>query len=277
MEQPQRKPIKIIKSGTVSICEYLSEVWEYRNLILVFARVDFKLQYVQTRLNIFWAFLRPLMVLLLFSFVFDRLFQIRELKYPYMLFAFTGLIVWNNFSFMVNNASGVIVANQQLVKKMYFPRIILVISKVLISLIEVGISLILLLGLILLLKYPLSAHIVFLPVFICVALIPGCAIAIWLNTLTIRYRDLNHFIPTLVGFLIWLTPVFYPVTLIPKEYYFLIYLNPLSGIIQGFRWVVLGDTFPSIWFLPSLLFSLLALIIGIFFFIRSEASMADHI
>ena len=277
MEAIHRKPIKIITPDDSTVSEYLAEVWQYRNLILVFARLDFRLQFIQTRLNFLWVLLRPLMVLALFTFVFDRLMHIPGLSYPYVLFAFTGLILWNNFSFLVSNGGSVIIANQQLIKKMYFPRLILVISKVLMSLIEVGVSILLLLVLMLFLGYPVSVHIIFLPLVIIAALIPGFAVALWLCALTIRYRDLNQFVPTLIGFLIWLTPVFYPVTLIPQRYYFLVYFNPIAGIIQAFRWSMLGDTFPDIWFLPSFLFCVLSLVVGLVVFIRSQTELADHI
>jgi lipopolysaccharide transport system permease protein len=103
------------------------------------------------------------------------------------------------------------------------------------------------------------------------------ALAIWLNVLTARYRDLNQFVPTVIGFMIWVTPVFYPVSLIPPRFSFFLYLNPLVGDIQGCRWSVLGDTFPSLWFLPSFIFSLIMLITGFMIFIRTEDSLVDYI
>ena len=235
------------------------------------------MQYIQTRFSFFWVVLKPLMVLALFTFIFDRLMHIPDLIYPYTLFAFSGLIIWNNFSYMVNNAGNVIIANQQLVKKIYFPRIILVFSKILVGLVEVFVSLMLLLLLIAFLHYPLHWQILFLPVFIFIGLISGTAIAVWLNALTIRYRDLNHFVPTLVGFMIWLTPVFYPVYLIPKNYSFVLYFNPIAGVIQGCRWAILGDAFPSLFFLPSIIFSIFFLLSGIVIFIIAEADLADYI
>ena len=271
------KPSKIIRSGRSTISEYLHEIWKYKNLITIFAFQEFKVQYIQTRFSFFWVVLKPLMVLALFTFIFDRLMHIPGLIYPYTLFAFSGLIIWNNFSYMVNNAGNVIIANQQLVKKIYFPRIILVFSKILVGLVEVFVSLMLLLILIALLHYPLHWQILLLPVFILIGLISGTAIAVWLNALTIRYRDLNHLVPTLVGFMIWLTPVFYPVYLIPKNYSFVLYFNPIAGVIQGCRWAILGDTFPSLFFLPSIIFSIFFLISGLVIFIIAESDLADYI
>ena len=277
MHAQSLKPLKTIKPESSSVGEYLAEVWRFRNLIWVFARLDLKMQYAQTRFNLLWVILRPLMVLALFTFVFDRLMHVPGLRYAYALFAFSGLILWNNFSSLVNNAGAVVVANQSLVKKTYFPRLILIISKTLISLVEVAVSLILLFALMVFHQHATSVTIIFLPLFILAGLVPGVAVALWLNALTVRYRDLNQFVPTLVGFLIWLTPVFYPVTLIPDGYHFIMYLNPLAGAIQGFRWALLGDAFPDMWFLPSFVLAVVALAGGVMMFIRSETALADYI
>ena len=273
----QIKPLRIVKSGRDSATDYFKEVWKHRNLVLVFALQEFKLQYAQTRLNLLWMILRPLMVLALFTFIFDQLIHLQGVSYPYLLFALTGMLIWNNFSFMVNNAGNVIMANQQLVKKMYFPRIILVFSKMLVGLAETGVTFLLILMLAAVLQFPLHLQILLLPVFIVVNLIIGLAVAVWLNALTIRYRDLHQFVPTLVGFLIWLTPVFYPVSLIPSKYSFLVYFNPIAGAIQGCRWAVLGDSFPDLRFLPSFVFFTLLLISGLLIFIRTESDLADYI
>jgi lipopolysaccharide transport system permease protein len=271
------KPIKIISAEPTSVKQYFQEVIQYRHLIWVFALQEFKTQYIQTRLNFLWVVLRPLMVLALFTFIFDRLIKIPGLQYPYPLFAFTGLLVWNNFSFLVNNGGNAIVNNQHLIKKIYFPRIILLLSKLLTSLIELGVSLILTILLMLVLRYPFSTKIIFVPIFVSISVLCGLAIAIWLNALNIKHRDLHQFVPTLIGFLIWLTPVFYPVTLIPQEYSFILYLNPISAAIQGCRWAILGDALPSLYYLPMISFSFLVLILGLMIFIRSEGDLVDYI
>jgi lipopolysaccharide transport system permease protein len=155
------QPTKIIKPGSSSVSEYLLEIWKYKNLIMIFTVQEIKVQYIQTHFNFLWIILRPLTVLALFTFIFDRLIHIPGLSYPYTIFAFSGLIVWNNFSFMVNSAGNVILSNQQLVKKIYFPRIILLLSKTIFGLIEVFVSVILLLILIVLLRYPIHWQIFF--------------------------------------------------------------------------------------------------------------------
>jgi lipopolysaccharide transport system permease protein len=234
-DKDETTPAKVIMPGSSSLKEYLREMWRYRNFILVFAKQEFKVQYVQTRFNVLWVILRPLLVVAIFTFIFDKLIHINSLLYPYPLFAISGLIIWNNFSFMVNNAGNIITSNQQLIKKVYFPRLVLIVSKMLISLVELAVTFILLLILMLIWNFPIRIQILMAPVFIIIGLLTGTGIAVWLNALTIKYRDLHQFVPTLVGFMIWLTPVFYPVTLIPSRYSFILYINPVSGVIQGLR------------------------------------------
>ena len=235
------------------------------------------MQYVQTRFSIFWIVLRPLIIVAIFTFIFDKLIHIPTLHYQYPLFAISGLIIWNNFSFMVNNAGNVIVSNQQLIKKVYFPRLILILSKFLIGMVDVTVTFILLIILISIWKYPLTRHLVFFPVFLFSGALSGSALAILLNAFTIKHRDLHQFVPTLIGFMIWLTPVFYPITIIPQNYSYLVYLNPIAGIIQGSRWAILGDTFPSIWFLPSFICCLVILIGSVVLFIRNEDVLSDYV
>lgn len=272
-----RIPIKTIKSGNSSVIEYLREVWQYRHLIWIFAYQEFKVQYVQTRLALFWVLLRPLIILAIFTFVFDNMIHIAELSYPYPLFAISGLLIWNNFSFMVNNTGTAIVSNQSMIKKYYFPRIILILSKSLIGLLEFAVTFLLLLTLMLVMRFPFGVQFFLFPFFVLVTLLIGGTVSIWVNALTIKHRDLHHFVPTLVGFLIWLTPVFYPVTLLPQKFAFLIYLNPMAGAMQGFRWTVLGDPALSIWYLPSFIVIGVLFIIGFLLFIRAESEIADYI
>jgi lipopolysaccharide transport system permease protein len=270
-------PVRIISAEPQGAKQYFTELVRFRHLIWVFALQEFKTQYVQTRLSLLWVVLRPLMVLALFTFIFDRLIKIPDLHYPYPLFAFTGLLVWNNFSYLVNTGGNVVISNQTLIKKIYFPRIILLLAKLIISLVELSASLMLTFLMMAMIGFPFSYRIIFLPVFLSISIMLGMAIAIWLNALNIKHRDLHQFVPTLIGFLIWLTPVFYPVTLIPKGYSFLIYLNPVSAAIQGCRWAILGDTLPSIYYLPAIVVSGVIFIIGLLIFIRSEGDIVDYI
>ena len=271
------EPTKIIRPKGYTLHEYFSKTWKYRHLVWTFVVQEMKVQYVQTRLNFLWLPLRPLILLGIFTLFFDKLIHLQGINYPYPLFAFTGLLVWNNFNFMVNNAGNVILPNQQVIKKMYFPKIILVLSKTLIGIAEQTVSLFLLLLLMILLHEPFRFQIIFVPVFLFVGILIGLSGAILLNTLSIHHRDLYQLTPTIIGVLIWFTPVFYPVSLIPKAYLFFIYFNPVAGIIQGCRWAILGDAFPDLFFLPAILFVLVLLFVSILIFIRAEEDFADYI
>lgn len=260
-----------------SILAYTKKVWRYRALILLFTRQDIKAQYAQTRLSFLWIILRPLTVLGIFTFIFNRVIHVPGLNYPYALFAFTGLIAWNSFSYMVNNAGGVVATNQALIRKVYFPRFLLILSKALTSLVELATSLVLMFLLQLALGYPFRITAIFFPVFVLLNLFIGGGVAVWLSTFSIKYRDLNLFIPNLIGFLIWLTPVFYPATLLPSKVSFLIYFNPVAGVVQGFRWALLGDSFPHVLFLPSFVFMIAFFAAGYYFFVKTENEIADYV
>lgn len=271
------KPTHIVSAARLTPGQYLAALVQYRQLIWVFALQEIRAQYIQTRLNLLWVIGRPLLVLALFTFIFTKLFTIPGLRYPYPVFAFIGLWTWNNFSYLINNAGSAIMTQQDLIRKMYFPRLILILSKLVVSLIELSISLVLTLLLMLILGTPLSWHVVFVPVFVSISAVAGLTVAVWLSVLSIRYRDLHQFVPTLVGFMIWLTPVFYPVTVVPPAYSFMLYLNPISAAIQGCRWAILGDTLPSIWYLPAIGVCIALLLWGLMIFINAEDELVDYI
>jgi lipopolysaccharide transport system permease protein len=272
-----KRQIKVIDSSHTLPFTYLRQAWKFRSYAITFARQELKVQYTQTIFGALWAFFRPLIILATFTFIFDKVIPIHGLKYPYPLFAFSGLIAWNYFSFIVNYGSAAIATNQQLILKIYFPRIILIFSKILVGGVEFGAALFLLLIMIIILRYPVSPNLIWLPFFLLLNIITGLTFAIWFSALSVRFRDLNHFIPQAIGFFMWLSPVFYPVALVPSSYSFYFFLNPLAGVIQGFRFAILGDFFPPyqyfFCFVPVLIF----LISGFLFFIRIEDDMPDYL
>lgn len=259
-----------------SLTEYTKKIWHFKHLIYTFTYQEIKTQYTQTYFNWLWLVIKPLMVLSLFAFIFNYVFHIPSLTIPYPLFAFTGLVIWNNFSYMVANGGGVINANQGLARKMYFPRIILILSKSLSGLVELTISLLLVFVLALIYHYPLTLQVLALPLLVLLNTLIGTGVAIWLNAFSIKRRDINHLAQQLIGFLIWLTPVFYPANLIPEKISFLVYLNPIAGIIQGCRWAILGDSFPSLYFLPGITICIGLTAAGFVYFAKQEDIIADN-
>lgn len=272
-----KRNIKIIKSGHTSPIAYLIQVWKYRSFAMTFAWQELKAQYTQTIFGVLWAVMRPLMILLIFTFIFARVIPIQGLKYPYPLFAFSGLIAWNYFSFIVNSGGTAIASNQHLIRKIYFPKIILLLSKILVGSVEFFVSVFLMFLMMMIVRYPVSLNLICLPFFLLLNIITGFTIAVWLNALSVRFRDLNHFVPQLIGFLIWMTPVFYPMTLVPKSYSFILFFNPLAGIVQGYRFSILGDFFPPYQYFFCFAGVVAMLIAGLLLFIRVEDEMPDYL
>jgi lipopolysaccharide transport system permease protein len=257
--------------------DYLRKVWKYRFIAVAVARRDLKIRYSQALLGFVWAVIQPLTGLVIFTVFFERLIKIKAPDMPYPLFAFSGMAPWFFFSHIVHNAGVSLVESRDLIRKVYFPRILLPIAKALVGLVELGVSLILLIALMLLLRRSTNWSIVLLPLFALLNIGVGLSVAIWLSALTIRYRDFHHIIPYLVSFGIWLTPVFYPVTLIPPRLEWLAYWNPMAATIAGFRWSLGGGAALDGRYLVSFLPTAGLLVSGFTYFRRIENEIADHI
>jgi lipopolysaccharide transport system permease protein len=266
---------KIITSEPLTIREYYKEVIKFRSLIWVFAYQELKAMYAQTFFGIFWAVIRPLITLFIFTIIFKFFLHVPT-QSPYYLFAFAGMIAWNLFANISNNASSAILQKQSLIRKMYFPKLILPLSKIILACVEAGISLVILFILLFVERVNLTIGLFTLPIFIILNIACGYTVAIWMNATNIRFRDLNQIIPTIIGIGIWITPVFYPTTIIPKGFELFVYINPLAGVIKGYRFALLGEPFPelSYWYIiPVMLVVMLA---GTWYFSRVEDSTVDY-
>ncbi|MFN8300770.1 MAG: ABC transporter permease [Chitinophagales bacterium] len=267
---------KTINNKQLSLWAYLQKVWQARGLIITFARRDLRIQYAQTYLGVLWSIIQPLTGLLIFTFFFQRLIKI-PVQVPYAVFAFTGMMGWFYFTQLVGQAGTALMHNQQLIKKINFPRLVLPLSKMIIGLVEFGISLVLLLVLMLVTGYPFSIKILLLPLAVFANIITGLSVGIWLCGLTIRFRDFHHIIPYLVGFGIWLTPVFYPTTIVPEAYNWIYYLHPVANVIALYRWIFTG--IEPVWsqVAVSLSIALVLFATGLRYFIRNERFIADYL
>lgn len=263
------------------LSQYLHKVYQYRTLLFSLAKRDLKVQYAQTVLGFLWSVLQPLTSLLVWTFFFDKLIQVDTGAIPYPLFAFTGMTAWYFFTHIFNHAGTSLVNSQDLIRKIYFPRIILPLSKVLVGLVEFGISLVLLFIIMLWMGYTPSEKIIFLPVFIFLNIITGLSFGIWLSALTIRYRDFQHIIPYFINLGIWLTPVFYPTTLlqnVPQQFSILTWVNPMAAVIAGYRWSLFGgDAKGTPYYLLAFIPMLLLFVTGFIYFRKNEYTIADHI
>jgi len=258
-----------------SLSQYVLNIWQYRTLVWVFAIRDLKVKYAQTILGLTWSIIQPVTTLAIYTVFFDLLMHLPETKVPYSLFAFSGIMCWNLFSYIINSGSTALMANQHLISKIYFPKIILPLSKVIMGLVDFCISFIILIILMVFFRQYPDYHIILLPAFVLLLVILGLTVTIWLTALSIRNRDLHHIIPFLVNFGVWLTPVFFPVSILPPHYHFLIYFNPMAGIIEGFRWTLFSGVGFSAYYLLSFVPVLILFFLGLMYFNSVENDMAD--
>jgi lipopolysaccharide transport system permease protein len=272
----QVKPHKIITPEPLAFSAYLREVFIFRSLILVFATQEIKKQYAQTYFGILWSFIRPAITLLIFSLIFDQFLNVST-DSPYTLFAFSGLIVWNFFTGIVQQASTAILSRQDIIKKMYFPRLVLPLSKVLVAGVDFAVSLIFFFILCLYYQFSPSINILSLPIFILLTVSCGLCISLWMIALSIRFRDLHQVVPPLIGMAIWITPVFYPSTIIPETFSFFLHANPIAGIIKGFRFALLGEAFPEWPYWISMGVCFLLSIVAAWFLSKKENVIVDYI
>lgn len=264
----------IISSAPDSLYKYLHGIWLNRSFVLVFAKRDLQSKYAQTILGLAWTIVQPLTALLVYTLFFQWVLDIDTGDFPYILYAFSGMISWYFFSYVVYQGSSSILQNHDLINRVFFPKILLPVSKVLVGGVEFMTSLFLFLLISLGFGILPSAKIFLLPLFVLSTAISGLAVAIWLAALTIKKRDLQHLAPYLINFGIWLTPVFFPVTILPDGYQSFLYLNPMAGIIDSFRWCLLGGPF-STHFLFGHLFMIGLLVSGVVYFKTIEDSFSD--
>lgn len=272
---PTNPNVKIITSEPFTVLQYLQELNKHKTLIWVFAMQEIKTAYVQTYLGIGWAVVRPLIILGIFTLLFKTLLKIHT-DSPYYLFAFSGMIAWNFFSNLVNNASSAIVQKQQLIRKMYFPKLILPLSKILVSGVETGVSILIVFLMLLIEGIPFHWNMLLLPFFLFLNICCGFCIAVWMNALNISFRDLNQIVPPLIGMGIWFTPVFFPTTIIPPAYQFVLWFNPMAGVVKGFRYSLLGEQFPEWQFFVGFGVIVILTLIGIWYLTQVEDELVDY-
>jgi lipopolysaccharide transport system permease protein len=271
---PTDKTKTVISANSLSIGAYLAQAVKYRHLIWVFAMQEIRATYAQTYLGIAWAFIRPVFILSVFTVIFRFLLHVHT-QSPYYLFAFAGMMAWNFFSQLATTGSNAVIQKQNVIRKMYFPKLILPLSKVFISGVELVVSLLLFFLLMAFERFPVTGSLLVLPLFILLNIFCGLAVAVWMNALNIRFRDLNQILPAIIGIAIWITPVFYPTTIIPRQYSFFVYANPMAGIIKGYRFALLAEGFPEWQYWISIFATCVLMLGGIWYLSRVEDSIVD--
>ena len=256
----------------------IAELWKARELTLMLASRDFKVRYSQTFFGILWALIQPLFTLFIFILVFGKAIKINTYGVPYPVFALCGMLAWNYFSFVFSQAGSSIINSQSIITKIYFPKLVIPFSKTLVGIIDFGITLTLTLIIIAIYKVPFSTNIVFFPLFLLLLYFLSAGAGIWLSALSIRYRDLQNTIPFMVQLGLYFSPVAYPSALIPEKFRLLYFLNRLAGVVEGFRWCLIGSPLPSVQIMiATVIIIFLVFVTGIWYFRKVEDVIADII
>ncbi len=254
------------------------ELWQHRELLYFLTWRDIKVRYKQTALGVIWAILQPLAIALALAAFLGRVVHVPSGSLPYPVFALAGLVLWQFFAQALTGASNSVVANGQIISKVYFPRLFVPLSAVLASLIDFVISLLVLVFFLVYFRIVPSATAAFLPLFVLPAVLSSLGAGLWLSALNVKFRDVHHVVNFLVQFWFLATPIAYPTSVVPGRWRVLYELNPMVGTVDGFRWALLGEgAFPLQSVALSGLIAVTLLITGLYYFRRIEDTFADFI
>ena len=265
-----------IKPATSWASIGLRELWEYRELLYFLTWRDIKIRYKQTALGAAWAIIQPLFMMLIFSLFFGRLAKVPSDNIPYPIFVFCALLPWQLFSHALTESSNSLVANERLITKVYFPRLVVPIAAVLGGLIDFAIAFVILLGMMAYYGIVPGVQILALPGLILLAMMTALGAGLWLSALNVQYRDVRYTLTFLIQIWLFATPVVYPSSIVPEKWRPLYGLNPMAGVVEGFRWALLRKAEPPGALLAvSVVVVVLMLVGGLFYFRRMEQQFAD--
>jgi lipopolysaccharide transport system permease protein len=276
--QTDAEPIPFIciepSSGWFSL--NLRELWAYRELLYFLIWRDVKVRYKQTAIGVAWAVLQPFLTMVIFGMVFKKFANVPSDGLPYSVFAYTALLPWGLFAGAVNRSSLSIVNQASVISKVFFPRLIVPMSATLSGLVDFAVAFILLIAMMIWYGIVPNWGILALPLLLLLALTTALAIGLWLSALNVKYRDVGHAIPFLIQIWLFASPIAYPVSLVPEKWRLLYSLNPLVGVIEGFRWALLGKQSPDFGVMAiSALAVITLLFTGLIYFKRMERTFAD--
>lgn len=256
----------------------LREVWDYRELLYFLVWRDVKVRYRQTVIGVLWVVLQPLMTMGVFTLFFGRVAKLPSQGLPYPVFYFAALVPWSYFAQALNNCTNVVVENQNVITKVYFPRLILPFAAVSSGLVDFAVGFVVMTALTFAYGFRPTIALLVLPALVLLALLTALAVGLWTSALNALYRDIRSFIPFLIQFGMLASPVAYPSSLVPAKWRLLYSLNPLAGVIEGFRWALTGHgQAPGAPLLVSAAMVVALLIGGLFFFQRIEGTIADRV
>jgi lipopolysaccharide transport system permease protein len=254
----------------------LGDLWEYRELLYFLVWRDLKVRYKQTVLGIAWVVLQPSFITLAFSIFFGRLAHVPSDGIPYPLFAFCGLLPWQLFVHALANSGNSLIASERLITKVYFPRLIIPLSAALSGLVDFICGFVVLAGMMAYYRVVPTLALWAVPGFVLMAMAGAVGVGLWLSALNVEYRDVRYIIPFITQFWFFMSPVAYPSSLVPEKWRLLYGVNPMTGVVEGFRWALLGKTgAPGPWMAVSVIVTLFVLVGGLYYFRRMEKTFAD--
>lgn len=268
----------IIQPGKLE-SNYWRDIWKYRELFLFLAWRDILVRYKQTAIGVLWAILRPLLTMLVFTFVFGKLAKLPSDGSPYPILVFCALLPWQFFSNAFTEAANSLITNSNMISKVYFPRLVLPASSIIVCFVDFMISFLILAGLLIWYKFLPDWRVLYLPIFILIAIFTAFGAGLWIAALNVKYRDFRYIIPFIVQFGLYISPVGFSSAIVPDKWRLIYSINPMVGVIDGFRWAIIGKDFPIYWpgFCISILVVLITLVTGIRYFRKTERGFADLI
>lgn len=254
----------------------LGELWAYRELLYSLVLREIKVRYKQTALGVGWAMIQPFLTMVVFSIFFGRLAGIASEGLPYPVFAFTALVPWQLFAFSLTESSNSVVANQRLITKVYFPRLLMPIAPIGVALVDFSVAFGVLVAMIVYYGVTPTVAALTVPLWALLAVLTALAMALWLSALNVRYRDVRYTVPFLIQLWLFATPVAYPTSIVPEAWRPIYALNPMVGVVDGFRWALLGETAPPLLTAMVSVVTVVTLLVGgLFYFRRMERTFAD--
>ncbi len=269
-------PVHVIAPQRGWVPVRLGELWDYRELLYFFVWRELKIRYKQTALGMAWAVIQPFFTMIVFTVLFSRLAKVPSDGLPYPVFAFCALIPWQLFAFALTESSNSVVSNQRLLTKVYFPRLLMPLCASCVGLADFLVSFVMLLAMMVYYGISLRFAALTIPFWTVLAMATALGVGLWLAALNVRYRDIRYTVPFLTQIWMFATPVAYASSLVPLRWRPLYALNPMVGVIEGFRWALLGQTSTSTTTIAiSLVAATVLLVSGLFFFRRTERTFAD--
>lgn len=276
MKLPIRKLVIENRSGLFDMD--WSALWEYRELLYILIWRDVKVRYKQTAIGVSWVVLQPLITMLLFTAIFGYMAKVPSDGVWYPVFSLTALLPWTYFAQAIIRSGESVVGNAKLVGKIYFPRLMLPLAMIVAPLVDLALSMVLLFGMLIYAGIPLTWKVVTLPAFILLAMLTAMGLSLFTSAMNVKYRDVGHAIPFVIQIWMFASPIVYPVSLVPEKWRLLYGLNPMAGVIEGFRWALLGQTAPDPMVMAeSVVVLVVVLIAGTVYFRQAERQFADVI